>query len=130
MCVLSQVCVCVCDAFMVADAFHLSRPFPVKRQLPVKKALWTDSLHHQPQLLLTQAHRNLLLHSVHALFKRTREPTLFVQQKKCPARPQVLMNTKHLFCQCRRFDRKMWPPRRPNGVGLQQRRTDLRNLNC
>lgn len=75
MCALSSPrCVSVCDAFMVTDSFHLSRPFTLKRQLPVKKkkkkeALWTASLHRQPQLLLTQAPRNLLC-SVHTLLNQ------------------------------------------------------------
>lgn len=76
MCALSSPrCASVCDAFMVTDSFHLSRPFTLKRQLPVKKkkkkkeALWTASLHRQPQLLLTQAPRNLLC-SVHTLLNQ------------------------------------------------------------
>lgn len=69
----SPRCASVCDAFMVTDSFHLSCPFTLKRQLPVKKkkkeALWTASLHRQPQLLLTQAPRNLLC-SAHTLLNQ------------------------------------------------------------
>lgn len=38
---------------MVTDSIHLS-------SFHSEKALWTAPLHHQPQLLLTQARRNLL----------------------------------------------------------------------
>lgn len=51
------------EASMVTDSIHLNYSNSVKK--PVKKKnktlnSWTVPSHHQPQLLLTQAHRNLL----------------------------------------------------------------------
>lgn len=99
------LCVCVCEPFTVTDSIHLSPSFHSEKAVAGEKALWTAPLHHQPQLLLTQAPRNLL-HGFTPFFNpanRTPEPALRARKKKGSCKTFKVQRTKHLFWQWTRF---------------------------